>query len=125
MLSRRVLGLPAAAALLFAPVVARAESCDELRTQHADFDRLGRDLTQQNPGIALVALGCLATAASDYQKTRDEGDAVGTFAVCGGLGCNLVTGGYQNCISVGGQIILFGLRVSLIEQHMREQGCYR
>lgn len=105
------------------PTLAQAQTCAALRAQYANVDAHGRALTSANPGITLVAAGCIATAANEYNKTRDETDAAGTFAVCGALGCSLVTGGYGNCLSVGSDIIVSALRIKALESQMRDADC--
>lgn len=120
---RRFAGIPAAAAFLLAPSLAKADTCNDLYYARRATDNEGRALADANPGIAVVALACLATANSNYHSTHDEADATATFAVCGAIGCNFVSSGYQNCLSVGSQIILDAIRISVLQSRMRELGC--
>ena len=119
----RLSGIPAALALLIAPISANAQSCYSLSSLREDANRSAHLLKRDNPGITAIAIACSATADADYKQSLDDAHAAGTFAKCGAGGCLLVTGGYGNCIDVGTRIIAYTLRVIAIERQMRRQGC--
>lgn len=118
----RFVGFPAAAALLLSPVAAQAQDCYSLGSSRANADQRGRYLVTNNPGTALVAFGCMAAAKSQYDQSGVARDAAGTFAVCGAFGCGF-TDSYQNCLTVGTEIIFQAIRLTALEQQMRQQGC--
>lgn len=119
----RLVGLAAAAALLFSPALAQAEDCYSLTSSRADLNRQGRQLVHDNPGITILVAGCKATADSNYRDTNDASQAAATFSVCGSLGCLLADGGYGNCLSTGIQILFIEERIDELDAQIRRQGC--
>lgn len=120
MILHRLVGLPAAAALLFAPAVVQAQSCGALLANRASADQDGRQLTEENPGTAVVALACIAVASSNYDQTQSVSDAVGTFGLCGGIGCAFIGG---DCLSIGSRMIYDAMIVYSLDKAIRQQGC--
>ena len=113
-------GVAGAFALLAAPVAVQAQSCGAMLASRYAADQDGKQLVHDNPGTAVAALACVAVASSNYDQTHDVSDAVGTFSVCGAIGCAFIGG---DCLSIGSRIIFDAVTLYSLDEAMRRQGC--
>ncbi len=110
----RLAGLPAALALLVAPVTARAQSCDELRRQMfvngTDIARIAIDF----PRTHIAILTCFA--GNERERDAQACAAAMVVAACLGMGsddCNELTSRWQRAAET----------YAAITARMRALGC--
>lgn len=117
----RAIALFAIATLALASGRAAAESCDVLTQEKTRITREMTDLVAKYPGTHLVITMCAAGASNDYQHSKDESASVGEFAGCAVIGCALV--GFQNCVDISEQWFRLGLRLSDVDDRLRQSHC--
>lgn len=111
-----------AACLLLAPVAAQAQSCSSLWSQLASTRNAMSSLAADNPGSSIVFGGCVATAASEYDRRGIMSDAIATLTACATMGC-MLTGDWGNCISVNTTLFIQSLRITDLQQQVRAGDC--
>ena len=96
-----------AAALMLAGLSQPATAQDWRSQARAEM----RYLADDNPGSAIVYVGCRAVAEDEYYQSGDLNRALGSLTACAGLGCAF-TDSYSNCLRVGSRLFILELALS-------------
>ena len=105
----------------FVPMLAGATTCGDLHAMRVEANETMARLVAEYPGTHVVIGLCAAAASSEYQQTRSNERALGTFATCAILGCAMA--GFDNCTTVTREWFIQSMKVDQIQKAIRDNGC--
>lgn len=123
-LSQRAGALASAFFIAMVPAIASAQNtgeCARLEQERLRITQSMAHIIAEYPVTHLAIKACADSADAEYQRTKDRGSAMASFAICSFISCGLL--GFDNCSTVATEWFRLYLQEKIIKDRLRELNC--